>query len=383
MDFALTQEHLAIQKMVREFCAREIVPIAAKLDESGHADVYPWDVVRKMGAQNLLGMQTSPEYGGPGLDTQSYAIAIDEVSAASGGIGLLMAAHNSLGQGHIRIEGTPEQKRQYLPDLATGTRMSGWCLTEPNGGSDAATMETVAVRKGTGWVLDGSKIFVTNGDAAEVYVVMAVTDRAKANKGVTAFIVERSDPGCNVGAHERKMGCRASTTTEMHFRDVHLGPERVLGAVDGGFIGALKVLDGGRISIAAMALGIARAAFEEALRYSQERTQFGHPISRFQAIQWMLADSATELDAARLLIQRAAYLKDQGGRTSLESAMAKLYASEVSMRVTNRALQIHGGLGYTVDCPVERYLRDAKLTEIGEGTSEIQRLIIARNLLRS
>lgn len=385
MEFSLTDQQLLIQKTVREFAEREITPIAAKLDEQGHAGHFPMETVQKMAALGLLGAQLPPEYGGSGLDTISYAIAVEEIARASGGIALIMAAHNSLASGHIKINGTDAQRKHYLPKMATAEWLGTWCLTEPNGGSDAATMDCVAKREGDGWTINGTKIFATNGDVAQVAVVMASTDRAGGQKsGVTAFIVERGTKGYQVGVHEQKMGCRASTTTEIHFQDCWVPAQQVVGdEVGKGFIQALKVLDGGRISIAAMAIGLAAGALDLAVKYAQERTQFGQPIGKFQAVQWMIADSATEVEAARLLTYRAAYLKDLGHRTTKESSMAKLFASEVSSRVTNKAVQIHGGLGYTLDSPVERMLRDAKLTEIGEGTSEIQRLVIARQILKN
>jgi len=382
MDFSLSSEQQMIKNMVREFAEKEIVPNASKLDDTGHHGQFPWETIKKMAALNLMGMQVPSEYGGPGLDYISYCIAIEEISRASGGIGLIMAAHNSLGTNHILLNGNAEQKETYLPKLAKAEIMSSWCLTEPNGGSDAAMMETTAVKDGDQWVLNGTKSFVTSGNVAGVFVIMAITDRSKGNRGITAFLVDKDTKGLEIGNLEYKLGVRASTTCEIHLRDVRLASDRMIGALNEGFIGTMKVLDGGRLSIGAMAVGIAQGALDEAIKYAKERVQFGKTLAEFQAIQWMIADCAMELDAARLLLQRACAFKDAGQRTSLESAMAKLYASEVSSRVTNKALQVHGGVGYTVDLPVERMLRDAKLTEIGEGTSEIQRLIIARQVLR-
>jgi alkylation response protein AidB-like acyl-CoA dehydrogenase len=378
MEFQLTEEQRLTQQLVREFAAKEIIPHAATWDETC---AFPWEVVRKLGELNLLGSIFPPTYGGAGFDYVTYALIIEELSRADGSIGLIVASHTSLCANHIYSAGTEAQRRRYLVPLAKGEKLGAWALTEPNAGSDASATQTTAVLDGDEWVLNGSKIFITQGSVADIYVVMAATDRAKKQHGISAFIVERGTPGLSAIPMKHKFGVRASDTAQLFLDNVRIPKDNLLGQLHEGFIDTLKVLDGGRISIAAMALGIGRAALEEALKYARQRQQFGQPIANFQAIQWKLADMATELDAARLLVLRAAWMKDQGLRVTKESAMAKLYASEAATRACNQALQIHGGYGYMKDYPVERYLRDAKLCEIGEGTSEIQRLIIARQLL--
>ncbi len=379
MDFNLTQEQEMIRKMVRDFGEKEVKGIAAEIDKTME---FPWDVIKKMGELGLMGMTIDEKYGGPGLDTVSYAIAVEEMSRACGTVGFTMAAHNSLCTAHIDLAGNEEQKMKYLPDLATGKAMGAWGLTEPGAGSDASSLQTTAVPEGDEWVLNGRKIFITNGHVAETFVVLASTDREKRTKGISAFIIEKDTPGFSLGKKEDKMGLRASPTSELIMEDCRIPKENLLGEKDMGFIGALKILDGGRISIAAMALGIAQSALDESLAYSKERVQFGKPISEFQAIQWMLADMATEIEAARFLTYRAANMKDRKVRFTKEAAMAKLFASEMGMRATSKAIQIFGGYGFTKDYPVERMFRDVKLCEIGEGTSEIQRLVIARQLLK-
>ncbi|UCD92204.1 MAG: acyl-CoA dehydrogenase [Methanobacteriota archaeon] len=379
MDFELTQEQQMIRKMVRDFGEKEVKGIAAEIDETSE---FPWDVIKKMGELGLMGMNIEEKYGGPGLDAVSYAIAVEEMSRACGTVGFTMAAHNSLCTAHIDLAGNEEQKMKYLPGLATGKVMGAWGLTEPGAGSDASSLQTTAVQEGDEWILNGRKIFITNGHVAETFVVLASTDREKKARGITAFIIEKDTPGFSLGKKEDKMGLRASPTSELIMEDCRIPNENLLGEKDDGFIGALKILDGGRISIAAMALGIAQSALDESIAYSKERVQFGKSISEFQAIQWMLADMATEIEAARFLTYQAANLKDRKVRFTKESAMAKLYASEVGMRATTKAIQIFGGYGFTKDYPVERMFRDVKLCEIGEGTSEIQRLVIARQLLK-
>lgn len=368
-----------IRKMVRDFGEKEVKGIAAEIDETSE---FPWDVIKKMGELGLMGMNIEEKYGGPGLDAVSYAIAVEEMSRACGTVGFTMAAHNSLCTAHIDLAGNEEQKMKYLPGLATGKVMGAWGLTEPGAGSDASSLQTTAVQEGDEWILNGRKIFITNGHVAETFVVLASTDREKKARGITAFIIEKDTPGFSLGKKEDKMGLRASPTSELIMEDCRIPNENLLGEKDDGFIGALKILDGGRISIAAMALGIAQSALDESIAYSKERVQFGKSISEFQAIQWMLADMATEIEAARFLTYQAANLKDRKVRFTKESAMAKLYASEVGMRATTKAIQIFGGYGFTKDYPVERMFRDVKLCEIGEGTSEIQRLVIARQLLK-
>ena len=378
MDFQLSDEQRMTQQLAREFAAKEIAPYAAEWDESC---AFPWETIRNLGDLNLLGTIFPQAYGGAGMDYVSYALVIEELSRVDGSIGLIVASHTSLCSNHIYTAGTEAQRSRFLMPLARGEKLGAWGLTEPNAGSDASGTQTSAIFDGDAWVLNGSKIFITQGSVADVYVIMAATDQSQKQHGISAFIVERGTPGLSATPMKNKFGVRASDTAQLTLDHVRIPKENLLGKVNQGFIDTLTILDGGRISIAAMALGIGRGALEEALEYAQQREQFGQPIANFQAIQWKLADMATELDAARLLILRAAWLKDQGLGVTKESAMAKLYASEAATRACNEALQIHGGYGYMKDYPVERYLRDAKICEIGEGTSEIQRLIIARQLL--
>jgi alkylation response protein AidB-like acyl-CoA dehydrogenase len=378
MDFQLTDEQRMTQQLAREFAGKEIAPYAAQWDESCE---FPWEAIRKLADLNLLGTIFPQAYGGAGLDYVSYALVVEELSRVDGSIGIIVASHTSLCSNHIYTAGTPAQQARFLSPLARGEKLGAWGLTEPNAGSDASGTHTSAVLDGDEWVLNGAKIFITQGSVADVYVLMAATDKSKKQHGISAFIVERGTPGLSAVPMKNKFGVRASDTAQLTLDNVRISKENLLGQLNQGFIDTLNILDGGRISIAAMALGIGRGAYEEALKYAQQREQFGQPIAQFQAIQWKLADMATELDAARLLILRAAWLKDQGMRVTKESAMAKLYASEAATRACNQALQIHGGYGYMKDYPVERYLRDAKICEIGEGTSEIQRLIISRQLL--
>jgi alkylation response protein AidB-like acyl-CoA dehydrogenase len=379
MDFHLTDEQRMTQQLAREFAEQEIAPHAARWDESCE---FPWEVIRQLAALNLLGTVFPLAYGGAALDYISYALVIEELARVDGSIGIIVASHTSLCSNHIYTAGTEDQKQRFLMPLARGEKLGAWGLTEPNAGSDASGTQTTAVLDGDEWVLNGSKIFITQGSVADIYVIMASTDKTQKQHGISAFIVERGTSGLTATPMKHKFGVRASDTAQLALDNVRIPKENLLGRVNEGFIDTLKILDGGRISIAAMALGIGRGAYEEALKYAQQREQFGQPIAQFQAIQWKLADMATELDAARLLILRAAWLKDQGSRVTKESAMAKLYASEAATRACNQGLQIHGGYGYMKDYPVERYLRDAKICEIGEGTSEIQRLLIARQLLK-
>ncbi len=379
MDFKLTQEQEMLRKMLRDFGEKEVRPIAAEIDKTSE---FPWDVIKKMGELGLMGMTIEEKYGGPGLDTVSYAIGVEEMSRACGTVGFTMAAHNSLCTGHIALAGNEEQKMKYLPDLASGRKMGAWGLTEPGAGSDASGLATTAVQEGDEWILNGNKIFITTGHVAGTFVLLASTDKEKKTRGITAFIAEKDTPGLSLGKKEDKMGLRASPSSEIIMEDCRIPNENMLGELNMWFYDTMKVLDGGRISIATMAVGIAQSALDESISYSKERVQFGQPISNFQAIQWMLADMATEIEAARLLTYRAANLKDRKIKCIKESAMAKLYASEAGMRATTKAIQIFGGYGYTMDYPVERMFRDVKLCEIGEGTSEIQRLVIARQLLR-
>jgi len=378
MDFTPTPEQGMVRKQVREFAEREIGPVAAGFDASGE---FPKDTVAKMAGLGLLGMLVPTELEGGGLDAATYAIAVEEVARVDGSHGLIMAAHNSLCTGNLLIAGTKDQKRRYVPDLATGRRIGAWGLTEPASGSDAASMQTEARPEGKGWVLEGTKNFCTNAPVAGTFVIMAVTDRGKGNRGISAFVVERGTPGLRIGKVEDKLGMRGSATSQVLLEDVRVPKENLLGELNQGFTNALKTLDGGRISIAALGVGIAQGAYEQALTYAKERKQFGKPIGEFQAIQFMLADMALRTDAARMLTYRAAWLKDREQPYKKEAAMAKLYASEAAMWVATKAVQVHGGYGYVKDYPVERMFRDAKLCEIGEGTSEIQRLVIARELL--
>ena len=378
MDFELTEEQRLVRQTAREFAEAEIAPVAARFNEAGE---FPWEIVRKLGEMGFLGAIFPPEYGGAGLDSVSYALLVEELARADGSVALTVAAHNSLCSGHIYLAGTEAQRQKYLPRLARGEALGAWGLTEPGSGSDAAAMKTTAVEDGEGFILNGTKAFITNGSVAEIAVVMAATDPARAAKGVSAFVLERGMAGFRPGGTYQKLGLHASDTAELILDNVRVSREQLLGELHGGFSDTLKVLDGGRISIAAMAVGLAQAALDASIKYARERHAFGQPIGHFQGIQGMLAELAAEIEAARLLTLRAAYLKDQGRRITLESAMAKLFASEVGMKVTTKAIQIHGGYGYTREFPVERYFRDVKLCEIGEGTSEIQRLIIARQVL--
>ncbi len=379
MDFTPTPEQELIRKQVREFSQREIRPVAATFDASGE---FPKETVSKMAGLGLLGMLVPQELEGGGLDTVSYAIGVEEVSRVDGSHGLIMAAHNSLCTGNILIAGSTAQKEKYVPDLATGRRVGAWGLTEPESGSDAASMRTEARKDGDEWVLNGTKNFCTNAPVAGTFVMMAITDRAKGNHGISAYVVERGNPGLRVGKMEDKLGMRGSATAQVILEDCRVPEENLLGEHNYGFTNALRTLDGGRISIAALGVGLAQGAYEEALRYAKERRQFGKPIAEFQAVQFMLADMALRTDAARMLTYKSAWLKDRGLPYKKEAAMAKLYASEAAMWVTTKAIQVLGGYGYIKDYPVERMFRDAKLCEIGEGTSEIQRLVIARELLK-
>lgn len=377
-DMFLTDEQKMLRDTVRDFAEAEVKPIAAEIDEE---ERFPTETVKKMAELGLLGICFDEKYGGAGMDTLSYIIAVEELSRVCASTGITLAAHISLGIGPIDLFGTEEQKRKYMPPLCAGEYLGAFGLTEPNAGSDAGGTESTAVLDGNEWVLNGSKIYCTNGSVAGTVVATAVTDKSKGTKGISSFIVETGNPGFSVGKHERKLGIRGSDTVEVHFEDCRIPKENILGTPGEGFKQFLITLDGGRISIGAMALGIAQGAFEQSLQYSQERQQFGKPIAAFQTIQNKLADMATEIEAARHLVYHAARLKDAGKSYSRQSAIAKLYASEVSVRVTNEAIQTHGGYGYIKEYPVERMFRDAKLTTIGEGTSEIQKLVIARNLL--
>ncbi len=343
---------------------------------------FPARAIKHLGQLGLMGIVFPAEYGGAGMGYTEYVIAIEELSRVDGSVGIIVAAHTSLCSNHIFVAGNEEQKRKYIPKLASGEFIGAWGLTEPGSGSDAGGARCSAVRKGNKWVLNGTKTFCTNGHYADVVVVIAVTDKTAHTHGLSAFIVEKGTKGFKPGKKENKLGLRASDTAELIFEDCEIPLENLLGKEGDGFIDAMRILDGGRISIAALGLGMAQGAYEAALNYSKERRQFGKAISEFQAIQWKLADMATEIDAARLLTMRAAWMKDQGMKTTLESSMAKLYTSEVAVRCANEGVQIHGGYGFIKDYPAEKFYRDVKLCTIGEGTSEIQRLVIARQILR-
>lgn len=377
MNFDLSTEQKMFQKIIREFCEKEIKPIAEKIDKE---EYFPWELYKKMGKMGLMGMTIPQKYGGAGIDRVSYMIALEEISRVCGSTGITVEAHNSLGVGHIYEKGTEEQRKKYLPKLTNGEAIAAWALTEPNAGSDAAGGQTTAVLDGDEWVLNGTKQFITSGNIAEVTIVMAMTDKKKGAKGISAFIVEKDTPGFKIGQLENKLGLRGSKTVELIIEDCRIPKENLLGEKDIGFIGAMNILDRGRTAIGAMAVGIARGALEDSIEYAQQRQQFGRPIGKFQAIQWKIADMATEIDAARLLVYRAAFMEDQDVRFTKEAAMAKLFASEMAMRATRNAIQVYGGYGFTRDYPLERYFRDVKLCEIGEGTSEVQRMVIARQL---
>jgi hypothetical protein len=377
-SFALTDEQEQLRKEIRDFAAREIAPNVLRWDE---ASEFPHEVVRKLGEMGLMGVIFPVELGGAGLGYVDYALAVEELSAVDGSIGIIVASHNSLCTNHIFVAGNAAQKSRYIPLLASGKWLGAWGLTEPGSGSDAGSARTSAVRKGDRWVLNGNKTFITNGHYADISVIIAVTDKSQGTRGLSAFVVEKGTPGFRPGKKENKLGLRASDTSELIFEDCEIPAENLLGKEGEGFIDSMRILDGGRISIAALSLGIGRGAFDAARSYVKQRHQFGKAISEFQGIQWKLADMATQLDAARLLTQRAAVMKDTGQKTTLESSMAKLMASEVAVKVCDEAVQLHGGYGFIKDYPVEKFYRDVKLCTIGEGTSEIQRLIIAREIL--
>ncbi|HWF91029.1 MAG TPA: acyl-CoA dehydrogenase family protein [Terriglobales bacterium] len=379
MDFLLNEEQNQLRKSVREFAVQEIAPNVMKWDE---ASEFPLATVKELGKLGLMGIVFPPEYGGAGMGYVEYVAAVEELSRVDGSVGIIVAAHTSLCTNHIYLAGNEEQKKKYVSKLATGEYIGAWGLTEPSSGSDAGSARMNAVRRKDGWVLNGTKTFCTNGHYADALVVIAVTDRAAHTHGLSAFIVEKGTKGFRPGKKENKLGLRASDTAELIFEDCFLPAENLLGKEGSGFIDAMRVLDGGRISIAALSLGMARGAYEAALKYSKQRRQFGKAISEFQAIQWKLADMATEIEAASLLTYKAASMKDAGMKTTQESSMAKLYASEVAVRCANEGVQIHGGYGFIKDYPAEKFYRDVKLCTIGEGTSEVQRLVIARQLLK-
>jgi alkylation response protein AidB-like acyl-CoA dehydrogenase len=378
MDFLLTEEQEILKDSIRNFAQKEIQPLIKESDEKGE---WPGSLTEKLGEMGLLGIVIPTEYSGAGYSNVDYVIILEEISKVDPSVGLVVAAHNSLCSNHLNLFATEEQKKKYLTSLANGDTLGAWGLTEAGAGSDAAALRTKAVKKGDHWVINGSKLFITNGSLAEIHVVMAVTDPEKKRKGISAFILEKGMEGFHVGKKEDKLGIRAADTSELIFEDVKVPAENLIGEEGTGYRQAMAILDGGRVSIAAFSLGIAAGALDSALQYAKERVQFDQPIASFQAIQWMLADGYTELDAARLLTYRAAFLEDQGKKIPKESAMAKLFASELAVRASSMAVQVHGGYGFTKDYPVEKYYRDSKLATIGEGTSEVQRWIIAHKVL--
>jgi alkylation response protein AidB-like acyl-CoA dehydrogenase len=379
VDFSFTDEQNQLRRSIREFAEGEIAPHVMEWDE---ASKFPLEIMPKLAEMGLLGVIFPEQYGGAGLGYVEYVIAIEELSRIDGSVGIIVAAHNSLCSNHIFKFGTEEQKKKYLTPLAQGKKIGAWSLTEPEAGSDAGGTRTTAKRDGNNWVINGSKTFCTNGHYADYAVVMALTDKSKNSHGISAFIVEKGTPGFKPGKKENKLGLRASDTSELIFTDCKVPAENMLGAEGEGFIGSLKILDGGRISIAALGLGMAQGALDAAIKYSKQRKQFGQTISEFQAIQFKLADMATQVEAARLLVYQAAWLADRKDvRFTRESSMAKLFSSEVAVRVANECVQIHGGYGFIKDYPAEKFYRDVKLCTIGEGTSEIQKLVIARQLL--
>jgi hypothetical protein len=378
MDFELTEEQKELRRTVRAFAERELLPHARERDERQE---FPREVFARLGELGLAGCCWEEELGGSGLGAIEWAIVMEEIARADAGVALSLAAHHSLASAHVHLAGSEEQKRRFLPPLARGEKVGCWGLTEPGSGSDAGGMRTTAVRDGDGWVLHGSKCFITNGGIADTAVVMAVTDRAAGKKGISAFVVERGTPGFRSGKKEDKLGVRSSDTSELVLEGCRVPSGNLLGREGMGFVDTLRILDKGRIGIAAFSVGIARAALEASIRYARERRQFGHPIADFQAVQFKVADMATRTEAARLLTWRAAAMADRGEEHTAESSMAKLFASEAAVEVALEAIQVHGGYGYVKDYPVERHLRDAKIGTIGEGTSEVQRLVIARQLL--
>ncbi len=380
MQFELSEDQQQVKMSVREFAVAEIAPHVHEWDETQH---FPVELMPKLAELGLMGVIFPEEYGGAGMGYIEYATIIEELSRVDGSVGISVAAHNSLCSNHIYMFATEDQKRKFLVPLAKGEHLGAWGLTEANAGSDASGTRTTAVRQNGGWKVNGSKNFITHAIHGDTCVAVASTDRSKGNKGITAFIFEKGMKGFSPAKKENKLGLRASETASVVFDDCYVPDENRLGKEGEGFLQAMQILDGGRISIAALAVGIAQGAYESAISYAKQREQFGKPIAEFQAIQFKLADMATQIEAARLLMYRAAYLKDQGKKVTKESAMAKLYASEMSVRVCEEAIQIHGGYGYTKDYPPEKYWRDSKLCTIGEGTSEIQRMVIARQLLKA
>lgn len=379
MDFMLTEQQQMMKKLFAEFAEKEVKPLAAEVDEE---ERFPRENVEKMKACKMMGIPYSREYGGAGADYLSYILAVEELSKKCGTTGVVLSAHTSLGTWPIEHFGTEEQKNKYLPDLCTGKKLAAFGLTEPNAGTDAAQQQSTAVKDGDDYILNGTKIFITNAGEADVYVIFAMTDKTKGNHGISAFIVEKGMPGFTVGQHEKKLGIRGSATSELIFNNVRLSKDHLLGQEGKGFKIAMMTLDGGRIGIAAQALGIAQGAIDEVVPYVKARKQFGRPIAKFQNTQFQLADMQTKVDAARWMVYNAAMRKENGLSYSVEAAKAKLFAAEVAMEVTTKAIQLMGGYGYTRDYPVERMFRDAKITEIYEGTSEVQRMVISGAMLK-
>lgn len=379
MNFSLTKEQTLFLQMIKAFADNEVKPLAAEVDEQ---ERFPLETVQKMAKLGIMGIPIPTEYGGAGGDNMLYSMAVEELSRACATTGVIVSAHTSLCAAPIYEFGTEEQKRKYLPNLCSGEWIGAFGLTEPNAGTDASAQQTTAVLEGDEYVLNGSKIFITNATYAQVFIVMAMTDKSKGTRGITGFIVDRDAPGFSIGKKEKKMGIRGSATCELIFENCRIPKENLLGKVGGGFGLAMKTLDGGRIGIAAQALGIAQGAMDETVKYVKERKQFGKPIGHFQNTQFQMADLDVKIEASRLLVRVAAFKKDQKIPYALDAARAKLYASETAMEVTNKAIQFHGGYGYTREYPVERMMRDAKITEIYEGTSEVQKMVIAAHLLK-
>ena len=379
MNFTLTKEQELVRQMVRDFAVNEVKPIAAEIDVT---ERFPMENVKKMGELGMMGIPFPTEFGGAGGDVLSYILAVEELSKVCATTGVILSAHTSLCASLINENGTPEQKEKYLRDLCTGNKIGAFGLTEPGAGTDAAGQQTTAVLDGDNYILNGSKIFITNGGGADTFIVFAMTDKSKGTKGISAFIVEKGFPGFSIGKKEDKLGIRASSTTELIFENCVVPKENLIGREGKGFGIAMKTLDGGRIGIAAQALGIAEGALEEAIKYMKERKQFGRPISAFQGLQWMVAEMSTKIEAARFLVYKAAWLKENKQPYSVDAARAKLYAAEVAMDVTTKAVQLFGGYGYTKEYPMERMMRDAKITEIYEGTSEVQKMVISGSLLK-
>jgi len=379
MNFSLTKQQLLFQQMIREFAEKEVKPLAAEVDEE---ERFPMETVEKMAKIGIMGIPIPTQYGGAGGSNLLYSIAVEELSAACATTGVIVSAHTSLCAAPILEHGTEAQKQKYLPKLASGEWIGAFGLTEPNAGTDASAQQTTAVPDGDSYIINGSKIFITNAIYAHVYVIFAMTDKSQGVKGITAFIIEKGTPGFSIGKKEKKMGIRGSATCELIFENCIVPKENLLGKVSGGFGIAMKPLDGGRVGIASQALGIAQGAMDETVKYIKERKQFGKPLSAFQNTAFQMADLETRVEAARLLVRSAAFKKDSGAPYSVDAAMAKLYAAETAMEVTNKAIQFHGGYGYTRDYPVERMMRDAKITEIYEGTSEVQRMVISASLFK-